>query len=40
MTDDSLWGAMERLRLSTVAGLDRLDAMIADHHETEGVGDD
>ena len=29
MTDDSLWGAMERLRLSTTAGIDQLEAGIA-----------
>lgn len=27
---ESLWDAMERLRLSTISGLDRLDALVAD----------
>lgn len=33
MTDESLWGAMERLRVSTVAGIDQLEAGIAAHKE-------
>ncbi|UOR02038.1 hypothetical protein MUN77_01520 [Leucobacter allii] len=31
--DESLWDAMERLRLSTVAGMDRLEAGIAEIKE-------
>lgn len=35
MSDESLWDAMERLRLSTVAGVDRLEAGIADLQDQE-----
>jgi hypothetical protein len=28
MSDESLWDAMERLRISTIGGLDRLDAHV------------
>lgn len=33
MFDESVFGAMERLRLGAVAGLDRLDAMISDYRK-------
>jgi len=35
MSDESLGDAMERLRLSTVAGVDRLEAMVADLQDPE-----
>lgn len=33
MSDDSVFGAMERLRLGAIAGLDRLEAHVEKHRD-------